>query len=266
MTRRASGRTRGSSGKRATPDPVTGLDGRTPRRPDRGLALRAVWSWVSGASRAAVALLLAVLAGLVVAVLASQATGLSAHVVVSGSMAPRIAVGDVVLTRSVSVAELSAGQVLLFTDPEQPGRLLLHRLVSFDAQGHLVTRGDANQSDDSVHVPPSDVRGVARLRVPYVGLPAQWRLEGRFGHLALTAGVLAAAAVFVAGGLRRGNGATGAEKSLHTAGRHRSRPGAGAPMTGRRPSAVGPECGTSVQEGRLRAPSAGGPALAAAVP
>jgi signal peptidase I len=159
----------------------------------------AALSWVSGAVRVASALLLVVLTGLAVAALAPQAAGLDAHVVVSGSMAPQVQAGDVVLTAPVSTAELRPGQVLLFVDPQQPDRLLLHRLVSIDESGRLVTRGDANQSDDSVHVAPSDVRGLARLRVPLIGLPALWRLEGRFGHVALAAAVLAGAAVSVFG-------------------------------------------------------------------
>jgi signal peptidase len=214
-------------------------------------------SWVSGAARATAALLLTVLAGLLFASLAPQAAGLSAHVVVSGSMAPQVNVGDVVLTRSVSSAELSPGQVLLFADPQQPGRLLLHRLVSFDAEGHLVTRGDANQSNDSVHVSPSDVRGLARFRVPYVGLPAQWRLEGRYGQIALAAAVLAGAAVFVSGGLRPGSRAAAAVGIAHASARDSSTPDTEPPMTEGRPSAVEHDGRTSTDRGRHRAPSSG---------
>jgi len=189
--------------------------GRTPQ----ALALL---SWFSGAARVVAALLLAVLAGLVVIAVAPQATGFSAHVVVSGSMTPRINVGDVVLTQPVSTAELRPGQVLLFADPQRPGELLLHRLVSFDPTGDLVTRGDANQSDDSVHVAPSDVQGLARLRVPWVGLPAQWRGEGRFGSIALAAAALAGAAAFVTSGLsRRDPAPAGGAVALHAGGRHR---------------------------------------------
>lgn len=155
------------------------------------------------AARVAVLLGLAVLAGLVIAGLVPLAAGYSAHVVTSGSMAPRVHPGDVVVTHPVTAAELRAGQVLLLHDPERPGGLLLHRLVSFDEEGRLVTRGDANQSDDSVHADPASVRGLAVLRVPWVGLPALWRMQGRAGTLAVTAGVLVAAAVFASTGGRR---------------------------------------------------------------
>src|SRR3954470_13283754 len=203
MAPRARSRPRHSPGRLATPDLVVRDDRRSRYQCRRPGGVAATLSLASGAARVAAALLLAVLAGLVIASLAPQAVGLSAHVVVSGSMAPQIDVGDVVLTEPVATSDLRAGQVLLFTDPEQPGRLLLHRLVSFAADGSLVTRGDANQSNDSTHVSAADVQGLARLRVPYVGLPAQWRLEGRFGSIALSAAALAGAAVFVCSGVRR---------------------------------------------------------------
>lgn len=161
-------------------------------------------------ARVAVLVALTVLAGLVVAALAPLVAGHSAHVVTSGSMAPRIDPGDVVVTHPVTAAELRTGQVVLVRDPEVPSGLLLHRLVSFDEEGRLVTRGDANQSNDSVHADPAAVRGVAVLRVPWVGLPSLWRAEARYGALALTAGVLVAAAVFASTG--RGRRTAGLEQ------------------------------------------------------
>jgi signal peptidase len=224
------------------------------RRPG---GIGATLSLVSGVVRAAAALLLAVLAGLVIASVAPQAVGLSAHVVVSGSMAPQIDVGDVVLTEPVDGAELRAGQVLLFTDPEQPDRLLLHRLVSFADDGSLVTRGDANPSNDSTHVSAADVQGLARMRVPFVGLPAQWRLEGRFGSIALSATALAGAAVFVCSGLRRPRQIATPGATRPTRSGHRSSGGVPSPMTGARPPAVAPVAaprgGTSTEDRRRRA-------------
>jgi signal peptidase len=183
---------------------------------------------VLGATRALAALVLAGLAGLVVVALAPEAMGYSAHVVTSGSMTPRVEPGDVVLTQPTTAAELRTGQVLLFDDPQRPGGLLLHRLVSFDAAGDLVTRGDANQSADSVHVAPSAVRGVARVRVPWVGLPALWRDRGRFGAIALAAAVLGGAAVFVSQARPRRAVAGAPGSSVAT----------GSPMTGMRRSAA----------------------------
>ena len=176
------------------------LIGGTPRSgvpgsvvPERGLRPAAVY-------RVVVAAVLVAVAGLVFLALAPRLVGFQGHVVVSGSMEPRLSAGDVVLTRPVLPQDLQPGQVLLFPDPEGADRLLLHRLVSFDERGDLVTRGDANQSNDSTHVPASSVVGAAQLRVPYVGLPTYWRLTGQWGHLGGLAALLAAAAVSTVSG------------------------------------------------------------------
>ncbi|SHN70921.1 signal peptidase, endoplasmic reticulum-type [Geodermatophilus obscurus] len=152
--------------------------------------------------RGVVVAVLAAVAGLVVTALAPLLVGFQGHVVVSGSMEPRVSAGDVVLTRPVLPQDLQPGQVLLFPDPEGADRLVLHRLVSFDARGDLVTRGDANRSNDTTPVPASSVIGEAQVRVPYVGLPAYWRLTGQWGDVALLAGLLAAASVVAGAGSR----------------------------------------------------------------
>ena len=189
------------------------------------------------AARVAVVLAFTVLTGLVLAALVPLALGFSAHVVTSGSMAPRIAPGDVVVTQPVTPAELRTGQVLLVRDPQVAGGLLLHRLVSFDAEGRLVTRGDANQSADSVHAVPADVRGLAVLRVPWVGAPALWRAQARYGALALAAAVLVAGAVFASRAWGRptpeDDGATPAAAGDRVGAAVRDRPPA-------RPAAPGP--------------------------
>lgn len=167
-------------------------------------ASRALVSWSGAVCRALVAAVLVALVGLVFWSVAPRVAGFQGHVVVSGSMQPRIVPGDVVLTREVAPQQLQPGQVLLFPDPERPDRLLLHRLVSFAPDGRLVTRGDANQGNDSTPVPAASVIGQAQLRIPYVGLPAYWRAQGLWGHVGLAAGLLAAATVFATRGGARG--------------------------------------------------------------
>jgi hypothetical protein len=101
-------------------------------------------------------------------------------------MMPRLHVGDVSVAKPVSKAP-ALQQVLLFHDPDHPGRLRLHRFVRVDNEGRMVTRGDANHDDDSSPVTMADLEGVAVLRVPYLALPVVWLREGRWLPLALTA-------------------------------------------------------------------------------
>ena len=85
---------------------------------------------------------------------------------------------------------LSLGQVVLAADPDHPGRLRLHRLAVINADGTLTLRGDANGANDSTPVRRDDVRGVAVLRIPYLGKIELWRSEHDIAALALFAAAL----------------------------------------------------------------------------
>lgn len=121
--------------------------------------------------------------------------GWSTYVVQSESMAPAVRAGDALVSSSIVRSELERGQVVVIDDPAVDGRLLSHRVVAIRADGSLVTRGDANQQADSTPVQPDRVRGVARLRVPFVGLPRTWVNEGSFGWFAVWSSVTIIAVV-----------------------------------------------------------------------
>ncbi|MCB5276058.1 Signal peptidase I W [Arthrobacter sp. SO5] len=119
--------------------------------------------------------------------------GWQSTTVVSGSMEPAIAVGDVVVVKPVGNENLTTGRVVLAEDPDHAGRLRLHRIAAVDPDGSLVLRGDANAADDSSSVWPSAVRGVGYLRVPAAGLPIVWIGNGQWPMLAAFAGALTGA-------------------------------------------------------------------------
>lgn len=125
--------------------------------------------------------------------------------VVTASMAPRLVPGDVVVSRPVPAPEVVPGRVLLADDPDQAGRLRLHRYVETGADGTIVTKGDANPAADSTPLDRSAVHGVGYLRVPFIGTPVLWAHEGRWGVVAAAAAALAGllALCTVDAGLRR---------------------------------------------------------------
>lgn len=146
------------------------------------------WPWLIATtlSKAAVAVLVCLaLWGALPAVIGWHPTTVS-----SGSMLPRLHVGDVAVSRPLGATPPTLDSVLLFDDPDHPGRLRLHRFVRVDDDGLLVTRGDANTSDDSSPVSLTAVRGIGTLRVPWVGLPVIWLRERAWLALALAVIVL----------------------------------------------------------------------------
>ncbi|MDT0469950.1 signal peptidase I [Streptomyces gibsoniae] len=107
------------------------------------------------------------------------ALGWTACVVQSGSMRPALMPGDVVLYQPPPRDRTPAvGQIVLAQDPTRPGHLLTHRVHQVLPNNGLITKGDANSTPDSTPIRPTALEGVARLRVPSIGLPVQlWRAK-----------------------------------------------------------------------------------------
>jgi signal peptidase I len=101
-------------------------------------------------------------------------------VVTSGSMEPAVSVGDVLLIDTTPDDTISQRSIVVFERSD--GAVVAHRV--FSAEGaELVTKGDANPSPDSERVAVADVRGVARVLVSLVGLPAVWSDQGAWAPL-----------------------------------------------------------------------------------
>ncbi len=150
------------------------------------------------------------------------AWGWRPNVVASGSMEPAISVGDVVLVASSRPNQLRPGDVILADVAGQPGRTYLHRVVRIEG-GKVVTRGDANQSEDSTALAFADVKGETRLVVPVVGWPLLW-LEQPSPHRVAAAVVTALVIVAACVMARPAWGAT-RRRGVRARRRHGSMPG-----------------------------------------
>ncbi|MFZ6991226.1 S24/S26 family peptidase [Curtobacterium sp. RRHDQ66] len=174
--------------------------GRTPHD-----AVRDVVDWgrvvVATLARGIVATVL----GLALWAAAPAVIGWHPTTVMTGSMEPRLAPGDVVVSRPVAQAEIRLGQILLADDPDQPGHLRMHRFVKAGPDDTLITKGDANPQRDSSAIERSAVHGVAFLRIPVIGAPIVWLRHGEWHKVVLLALALTAALFLctIDGSLRR---------------------------------------------------------------
>lgn len=125
-------------------------------------------------------------------VVAPVLAGWSSVVITSGSMAPSIESGDVVVAAPSDGRGLVPGTVVVFRDDAGPG-LVTHRIVSVNDDGTYETRGDANRVNDSAPLAPDQVVGVAKILVPLVGLPVLWARTGAWLNLGAWAAVTALA-------------------------------------------------------------------------
>lgn len=115
---------------------------------------------------------LAVAALLALAIALPLAFGARPHTVLTGSMEPAIAAGDVVVEERISPTAAAVGDVVTFRDPEDQGRLVTHRVRSIRRAGsHLwfVTRGDANNTTERWRIAADGDLGRVAYTVPWVG-------------------------------------------------------------------------------------------------
>lgn len=141
-------------------------------------------------ARGAVRVVAAALATAVLSVVASLSlwsalptlAGWRVDVVMSGSMSPALQAGDLVLAAPADAGTLWPGQVAVFDATD--GRTVVHRVHAVNPDGSLVTKGDANATADTA--PVTEVLGLARLRVPWIGLPVVWWAEQDWLRLTLT--------------------------------------------------------------------------------
>jgi signal peptidase len=115
---------------------------------------------------------LAIAALLTAAIALPLAFGARPHTVLTGSMEPTIAAGDVVIDERISPTAAEVGDVVTFRDPEDQSRLITHRVRSIRRAGsHLwfVTQGDANNTTERWRIGDDGELGRVAYTVPWVG-------------------------------------------------------------------------------------------------
>jgi signal peptidase len=133
-----------------------------------------------GARRIAVAAIwlpLALALAMLVAVAMPRLFGGHTLTVMSGSMEPAIATGDLVISRQIAPLEAVPGDVVTFRDPDGARRLITHRVTRMKRQGRevrFVTKGDANNASERWSVATGGQIGRVVFRLPKLGYLVWW--------------------------------------------------------------------------------------------
>lgn len=94
--------------------------------------------------------------------------GYQSLAVLSGSMSPEIPVGSIVFTEEIPFEEFKVGDIVTYSISEKT--MVTHRITKIDKQEKiLITRGDANDSEDAEPVEFTRVKGKADFHVPFLG-------------------------------------------------------------------------------------------------
>lgn len=106
--------------------------------------------------------------------------GCSVVTVLSGSMEPEFAPGDMLLIRRQQ--EYRIGDVVTY---EEQGSFITHRIIEQDEESYL-TKGDANNTPDGSRIRYEDIFGTVLLVIPGLGNVALF-LKSPLGVLVLVA-------------------------------------------------------------------------------
>lgn len=116
-------------------------------------------------------LLVGIVAPFVVQAVPSVVGADRSYTVLSGSMQPAIAPGDIVVVNSVDPNQIEKGEIITYRlpDSETP---TTHRVVAVDRTDQSLefrTKGDANENVDPASVPAEAVVGEVMFVIPYIG-------------------------------------------------------------------------------------------------
>jgi signal peptidase len=117
----------------------------------------------------------------------SFAFGYRSMTVMSGSMAPAIETGDVVVNRPIAPGDARVGDVVTFREPGSGERFITHRVRRITRRGGrvtFITKGDANTGTERWTIAGSGEIGRVDFRLPGLGYALFWT-SGRYAIIAL---------------------------------------------------------------------------------
>jgi len=115
----------------------------------------------------------------------------------TGSMAPTIPVGSLVIATPVPADRLHVGDVIVFERPDRRGTMVVHRIYAVEPTPTgraFLTKGDANGSPDAWQVPATGEGWRAVYSLSRVGFTVGWlhaavSRRGWLGAFAIVVGV-----------------------------------------------------------------------------
>lgn len=101
--------------------------------------------------------------------------GLQLFQILSGSMEPTLPVHSVIYVKDCDPAALQSGDIITFRFDSGSDLVETHRVVSVDTVSNsIVTKGDANETNDQTQVRFDSVVGTVIFHLPLLGLLSQF--------------------------------------------------------------------------------------------
>jgi signal peptidase I len=109
-------------------------------------------------------------------------------IVLSGSMAPSMSPGDVIISNHIDPKEVHLNDVITFTYADSPKKFVTHRVVNITTSEAVMiqfqTKGDANKEPDGRWVQSQEIVGKVTLVIPYLGYVSNFA-KSKLGFLTI---------------------------------------------------------------------------------
>ena len=95
-----------------------------------------------------------------------------ARIVLTGSMAPSISTGDIIITTPITRKAPMVGDVIAYDAKRFNGEkvaIFSHRIIGGDIKSGFIVKGDANKSPDPQKPTSQDILGVVIFVIPFIG-------------------------------------------------------------------------------------------------
>jgi len=146
-------------------------------------------------------ILLIIIIVLCIPVTIPKALGYEAYTVVSGSMAPAIPTGSLVLIDKVEPHDVQVEDVIAFYGGPDSNAIITHRVVDNRVvMGEFITKGDANEENDMNPIAYDEFIGKVAISIPGLGLAAQI-LTSQEGKIAAVCVIVLAVILHVLAGM-----------------------------------------------------------------
>ncbi|SHH98973.1 signal peptidase, endoplasmic reticulum-type [Clostridium collagenovorans DSM 3089] len=115
-------------------------------------------------------IILIVMIAIAALLLVPKIFGYDTYAVLSGSMEPKFHVGSMVFVKKVQPSEIQVGDPISFFLSGQGGNVATHRVVEVESEKeYFITKGDANNSNDTEPVKFNSLIGKVMFNVPLLG-------------------------------------------------------------------------------------------------
>ena len=168
-------------------------------------ALWRVWDWFT-------TLIVVFVVAAAVLLIGLRVMGYQVYNVISGSMEPTYSVGDLLYVKQVDPDSVQVGDPITFVLNENLV-VATHRVIRVDAENRrFYTQGDANDTADAAPVHFNNLIGVPMFSIPRLGYVSDFVQHPPGTYIAVGAGLIVLAALFLPDLLFKDNGEENADK------------------------------------------------------